>query len=147
MKKLLSVILMVTLVLSLVACGGGSKDTPPSNVGESNDNNAEIKDSVTQVTSAEVKPAVNGVLTISIGNAAIVVNGTSVPTPYRLGDLEAAGVPKDESRKEIELASGDFFSPNLFLYIQSPSMPKQTTALLKPFATIDRIFLITSLDT
>ena len=126
MKKLLSVILMVTLVLSLVACGGGGKDTPPSNVGESNDNNAEIKDSVTQVTSAEVKPAVNGVLTISIGNAAIVVNGTSVPMPYRLGDLDAAGVPEDESRKEIELASGDFFSPNLFLdenedYVISPA--------------------------
>lgn len=125
MKKLLAIILAGLMVLSFAACGGG-KDTPPSGIGESTDNNSEKKDSVTQGASAEVKPAENGVLTISISNAAIVVNGTSVPMPYRLGELEAAGVPKDESRKEIELASGDFFSPNLFLdenedYVISPA--------------------------
>ena len=125
MKKFLSIILAGLMVLSLAACGG-SKGTPPSNIGESNDNDAEKKDSVTQGTSAEVKPAENGVLTIGIGNAAIVVNGTSVPMPYRLGELEAAGVPEDESRRSIELASGDFFSPNLFLdenedYVISPA--------------------------
>lgn len=124
MKKLLAIILAGLMVLSLVACGG--KDAPPSGIGESTDNKAEKKDSVTQGAPAEVKPAENGVLTISIGNAAIVVNGTSVPMPYRLGELEAAGVPKDESRKEIELASGDFFSANLFLdenedYVISPA--------------------------
>ena len=46
--------------------------------------------------------------------------------PYRLGELEAAGVPEDESRKEIELAPGDFFSVNLYLdenedYVISPA--------------------------
>lgn len=46
--------------------------------------------------------------------ADIVVNETAVPMPYRLGDLEAAGIPGDESRKEIELAPGDFFTANLF---------------------------------
>lgn len=125
MKKILALLLTGLMALSLAACGG-SKGTPPSNIGESNDNNAEKKDSVTKGTSAEVKPAENGVLTISIDNAAIVVDGTSVPMPYRLGELEAAGVPEDESRKEIELASGDFFSPNLFLdenedYVISPA--------------------------
>ena len=124
MKKLLAIILAGLMVLSLVACGG--KDALPSGIGGSADNKAEKKDSVTQGATEEVKPAENGVLTISIGNAAIVVNGTSVPMPYRLGELEAAGVPEDESRKEIELASGDFFSPNLFLdenedYVISPA--------------------------
>lgn len=75
---------------------------------------------------AEIKPAENGILTIDLENAAIVVNGTSVPMPYRLGELESAGVPTDESRKEIELAAGDFFSANLFLdenedYVISPA--------------------------
>ena len=63
---------------------------------------------------------------IGIGNAAIVVNETAVPMPYRLGELEAAGVPGDESRKEIELAPGDFFTANLYLdenedYVISPA--------------------------
>jgi len=35
--------------------------------------------------------------------------------PYRLGELEAAGVPADESRSEIQLGVGDIFSANLYL--------------------------------
>jgi hypothetical protein len=44
-----------------------------------------------------------------------VINGTAVPMPYRLPALEAAGVPADESRAEIKLGAGDFFSANLCL--------------------------------
>ena len=107
MKKLLTIILAGLMVFSLAACGGA--DNP-----------------VSQGTPAEIKPAENGILTIDLENAAIVVNGTAVSMPYSLGELESAGVPTDESRKEIELAAGDFFSPNLFLdenedYLISPA--------------------------
>ena len=111
MKKMIAFLLAAVMLLSLAACGGGDKPansesgTTPSGTGETTGN----------ATEAEIKPAESGVLTISLGNATIVVNGTAVPMPYRLGELEAAGVPEDESRKVIELAPGDFFSANLYL--------------------------------
>ena len=122
MKKMIAFLLAAVMLLSLAACGGGDKPansesgTTPSGTGETTGN----------ATEAEIKPAESGVLTISLGNATIVVNGTAVPMPYRLGELEAAGVPEDESRKVIELAPGDFFSANLYLdenedYVISPS--------------------------
>ena len=122
MKKIMAFLLAAVMLLSLTACGGGDKPasseqgTTPSGTGETTGS----------ATEAEIKPAEDGVLTISLGNATIVVNGTAVPMPYRLGELEAAGVPEDESRKEIELASGDFFSANLYLdenedYVISPA--------------------------
>ena len=122
MKKIMAFLLAAVMLLSLTACGGGDKPasseqgTTPSGTGETTGN----------ATEAEIKPAEDGVLTISLGNATIVVNGTAVPMPYRLEELEAAGVPEDESRKEIELASGDFFSVNLYLdenedYVISPA--------------------------
>ena len=125
MKKFLSVILTITLVLALAACGG-VKDTNPSGIDETTDNNAVENDSVKQGAPAEIKPAENGILTIDLENAVIVVNGTSVPMPYRLGELESAGVPTNESTRAIELAPGDFFSVNLFLdenedYVISPA--------------------------
>ena len=124
MKKLLSIILAGLMTLPLAACGSG-KDTPPSGAGHTTDNAPE-KDPATQGAQAEIEPAENGTLTIRIENAAIVVNGMAVPMPYRLGELEAAGVPADESRREIALAPGDFFSANLFLdenedYLISPA--------------------------
>ena len=122
MKKMIAFLLAAVMLLSLAACGGGDKPansesgTTPSGTGETTGN----------ATEAEIKPAENGVLTISLGSATIVVNGTAVPMPYRLGELEAAGVPEDESRKVIELAPGDFFSANLYLdenedYVISPA--------------------------
>ena len=122
MKKIMAFLLAAVMLLSLAACGGGDKPansesgTTPSGTGETTGN----------ATEAEIKPAESGVLTISLGNATIVVNGTAVPMPYRLGELEAAGVPEDESRKVIELAPGDFFSANLYLdenedYVISPA--------------------------
>jgi len=50
-----------------------------------------------------------------MANIAVEINGASVPMPYNLKALEAAGVPADEARSEIELAAGDFFSANLYL--------------------------------
>ena len=122
MKKMIAFLLAAVMLLSLAACGGGDKPansesgTTPSGTGETTGN----------ATGAEIKTAESGVWTISLGNATIVVNGTAVPMPYRLGELEAAGVPEDESRKVIELAPGDFFSANLYLdenedYVISPA--------------------------
>ncbi|MBQ4527729.1 MAG: hypothetical protein II998_06635 [Clostridia bacterium] len=102
MKKFLSIILALLMVLSLAACSGDA-------------NKKSGKDSAAQDKQEEIKAAVEGVLTVGIANAAIEVNNTSVPMPYILGDLESAGVPVDESVKEVELASGDFFSANLYL--------------------------------
>lgn len=131
MKKIIAFLLAAVMLLSLTACGGGDKPTnsdpgtTPSGANETT-GDAVGKDTVPQGVSTEVKPAENGILTIGLGNAVIVVNGTAVPMPYRLGELEAAGVPKDEYRKEIELAPGDFFSINLYLdenedYLISPA--------------------------
>ena len=122
MKKMIAFLLAAVMLLSLAACGGGDKPansesgTTPSGTGETTGN----------ATEAEIKPAESGVLTISLGNATIVVNGTAVPMPYRLGELAAAGVPEDESRKVIELAPGDVLSANLYLdenedYVISPA--------------------------
>lgn len=121
MKKVLSILLVGLLVLSLTACGGG-KDVRPSDTDHTTQPAPEI-DSEPQ---GAIKPAENGVLTISLESVAIVVNGTAVPMPYRLGDLEKAGVPEDESRRAITLAPGEFFSANLFLdenedYLISPA--------------------------
>ena len=128
MKKIIAFLLAAVMLLSLTACGGGDKPAnsePGISTGETTDNSTE-KDSAPQGAPAENNPAEDGVLKIGIGNAAIVVNETAVPMPYRLGELEAAGVPGDESRKEIELAPGDFFSANLYLdenedYVISPA--------------------------
>lgn len=140
LEKIIAFLLTAVMLLSLTACGSGKDNTPsdntdkpvnsdtsttPSETGETTGNAAE-KDSAPQGTPAEIKPAEDGILTIGLGNAVIVVNGTAVPIPYRLGELEAAGVPEDESRKEIELAPGDFFSVNLYLdenedYLLSPA--------------------------
>ena len=116
------------MLMSLTACGGGDKpaNSEPTTIPSGTSDNTTVKGSEPQGASAEIKSVVDGVLTIDIGNAAIVINETAVPMPYRLGELEAAGVPGDESRKEIELAPGDFFTANLFLdenedYLISPA--------------------------
>ena len=125
---MIAFLLAAVMLLSLTACGGEDKPAnsePGTSTGETTDNSTE-KDSASQGEPAEIKPAEDGVLKIGIGDAAIVVNGTAVAMPYRLGELEAAGVPGDESRKEIELAPGDFFSAILYLdenedYVISPA--------------------------
>lgn len=119
MKKLLSVLLIGLLILSLVACGG--KNTPPAGT----DHTTEAPTEKEPAPQEGIKPAKDGVLTINLEDVAILVNGTAVPMPYRLEELEKAGVPGDESRRAITLAPEDFFSANLFLdenedYLISP---------------------------
>lgn len=118
MKKYAALILAFVMVLTLAACGGESakpQNDPDSSVSATPEDTA-TPDSASpqQDTPAELKSE-GGTLTVSAKDIAIVVNGTPVPMPYRLGELEAAGVPADESRSGIELGAGDFFSANLYL--------------------------------
>ncbi len=68
-----------------------------------------------QSPSGSIAPAVGGTLTLGKGDVAVVVNGTSVPMPYSLKELEAAGVPADGDRDGTTLNAGDYFSANLNL--------------------------------
>ncbi|MBR1690654.1 MAG: hypothetical protein IJ713_07765 [Oscillibacter sp.] len=131
-EKMFAIIIAVVMALTLAACGGGNsgsnapQQNTTSNPVESSSpetpaaNNTPapsepVQEPVQQTASSEIAPATDGTLTISAADVAVVVNGTSVPMPYHLKALEAAGVPTDESRSEIELGAGDFFSANLYL--------------------------------
>ena len=117
MKKILALILAVIMVLSLAACGEkpqsstAPQEEPAS--AESSEGSAETPEQPT--VSGGFAPATDGTITISKADVAIVINGTAVLMPYKLADLEAAGVPADESRSSIELGAGDIFSANLYL--------------------------------
>ena len=117
MKKVLLIMAVTAIGLGLVACGEKQpvdEGQPPlpavtSNTEVSNDLPTE---NLTETTSASTS---TGTLTLSKADIAVVVKGTSVPMPFKLKDLEAAGVPADESRNEIQLGAGDIFSANLNL--------------------------------
>ncbi len=126
MKKIITLILAAALVLSLAACGGKSdggaapQQAPASNAAESNSPAAPAESSAPsepaqQSAPGGLAPAADGTLTVGKADVAIVVNGTSVPMPYQLKALEAAGVPADADRDAITLNAGDFFSANLYL--------------------------------
>lgn len=128
MKKYIMLILAAVMALSLTACGGKTDDSnspqqsSSSNSVENNSSAAPDKNNtpapsapIQQSSSGKIAPAKDGTLTISSADIAVVVNGNSVAMPYHLKDLEAAGVPADASRSEIELGAGDFFSANLYL--------------------------------
>ncbi len=111
MKKLLLMMAVTVVGLSLVACG--EKTNVENNVQQEVTSNTESTNNTineTQTTSSSA-----GTLKLSKSDIAVVVNGTKVPMPYKLKDLESAGVPKDDTRDEKELAAGDFFSANIFL--------------------------------
>ena len=130
MKKVFALILTLALILSLAACGGSapaasqaapassaaapaSSEAAPAAAPESSA--APETPAAPAAAPGAIAPAENGTLTIGIGNAAIVVNGTAVPMPYKFMDLVAAGVPADESTKDAELGSGSFWTLNLYL--------------------------------
>ena len=128
MKKYIVLILAAVMVLSLAACGGktGGGSTPQqeqgSNTAEDDsasapaENDAPAPQAPAQPSASDrIAPAEDGTLTLSRADIAVVVNGTTVPMPYKLRELEAAGVPSDASRSDIELSAGDFFSANLYL--------------------------------
>lgn len=128
MKKYIALVLALIMALSLAACGGkadGSNAPQQSSSSNSAGNSSTAapaenntpapSEPIQQSSSGEIAPAKDGTLTVSKADIAIVVNGTSVPMPYGLKDLEAAGVPADADRDGIQLNAGDFFSANLYL--------------------------------
>jgi len=126
MKKIITLILAAALALSLAACGGKSdggaapQQAPASSAAESSSPAAPAESSAPsepaqQSAPGGLAPAADGTLTVGKADVAIVVNGTSVPMPYQLKALEAAGVPADADRDAITLNAGDFFSANLYL--------------------------------
>ena len=128
MKRLFALILAAVMVFAFAACG---EKTEGNNVQQQNTASGSAGSDSTAAPAAEnapsaaepqqadapggISPAKDGTLTISKADVAVVVNGTSVPVPYNLKELEAAGVPADESRSEIKLGAGDFFSLNMYL--------------------------------
>ena len=128
MKRLFALILAAVMVFAFAACG---EKTEGNNVQQQNTASGSAGSDSTAAPAAEnapsaaepqqadatggISPAKDGTLTISKADVAVVVNGTSVPVPYNLKEMEAAGVPADESRSEIKLGAGDFFSLNLYL--------------------------------
>lgn len=125
MKKFLGMMIAIVMVLALVACGEKPTDNSAlqqntgSNQAEGNNSSvvtpAENNTSTAPAPAEGITNAKDGTLTLSKADLVVVVNGTSVPMPYKLKDLEAAGVPADESRDAIELGADDFFTANLYL--------------------------------
>ena len=62
-----------------------------------------------------VGTAVNGVITVSSADFAIVINGTTVSKPYRYADLVAAGVPADENVAGTQVSANGTYGVNLYL--------------------------------
>ena len=123
MKKTMTLIVTTILGLSLVGCGGSgpaassaAKSSAVSSAASQAQTAASssVSSSAASATSG-IDKAKEGILTISTGDIAIDIKGKKVAMPYRLSELEAAGLPKDDSRKSIKLGAGDFFSANLFL--------------------------------
>ncbi len=126
--KEVGMMLAVVLLLALSACGGKTEGTasPQQAASAANTMAAAASESSMSAASASPAPAqqgepgkavsaADGTLTLRKADIAVVVNRTAVPMPYHLKELEAAGVPADETRSGIELGAGDFFSANLYL--------------------------------
>ena len=113
MKKIFLVLFAVIMMIALVACGEKNDENVTSTNIDANTNT--VSENTEPITSKGIAPANNGTLTISKDDLAVVVNGTSVKMPYKLKELESAGVPADESRNEIKLDVGGLFSANLYL--------------------------------
>ncbi len=128
MKKIIAMILAVLMLLALTACGGNTEGgtAPANSASGSAENNgaaaapAESSEPAAsepeqESSSGGIAPATDGTLTIGKADIAVMINGKSVPMPYKLKELEAAGVPADEARDGTELNPGDFLSASLYL--------------------------------
>ena len=135
MKKVFAMILAVVMVLSLAACGGEASkptDAPtaaptakPTDAPTAAPTDAPTAAPTEEPTAAPTEPqnddpasvekAVDGMLTLSTANLAIVINGNTVSMPYRLSDIMDAGITVEDFIQEMELAAGDFFNPNIFV--------------------------------
>lgn len=128
MKKLFLTLLAVMMVFALVACGEKKTEdeqtqNPASENAAQENNETNVENAPVDTApapaqdsaSAPVEPAKDGTITLSKADLAVVVKGTSVKMPFKLSELEAAGVPADESRSSIKLGAGDIFTANLYL--------------------------------
>lgn len=146
MKKGIALALAAVMLLPLAACGGkpaAGSTSQPQTVSESNGqapapaSSSTVETSAPQdstpekapaapVESAGIAPAENGTLTLSMADIAVVVKGTPVPMPYRLQALADAGVPVDESYKDLEVTPDGYYNISLYLdenqdYVLSPA--------------------------
>ncbi len=137
MKKPLALIITTILGLSLAGCTGSAPAASSSAVSKASSASPAAASTASQARSASsseaastassgIAKAQDGVLTVSTADIAVDIKGKKVAMPYRLGELEAAGVPKDDSRSGIKLGAGDLFTANLFLdsnedYVLIPS--------------------------
>lgn len=126
MKKILAMLLAVLLLLSLAACAGDApkptdppaKPTDPPTAPPTKPTDPPTDpptEAPTKPDPASVGKAVDGMLTLSTANLAIVINGNVVPMPYRLSDIISAGIAVEDFIQEMELGPGDFFNPNIFV--------------------------------
>lgn len=132
MKKFLAIIPAAAMLLSLAACGNednltnsttsNSASTPsnsaptPSTTPSNNEN--ESKEPTVESDSSivpSVGKATEGTLELSTANFTITINDTAVPVPYYLNELIDAGLLPNEALEDIELGSGDYFSPNIYI--------------------------------
>ena len=115
MKKMMRTALMATMAFALLllpACGGGSDDGAQAPAVEESSG---AGTAAGEEVSTDFAPAVDGVLTLKMANAGIIINGTGVAMPYTFAELEAAGVQNTEDLRSIEMGAGDFYSVNMFL--------------------------------
>lgn len=118
MKKMMRTALMVTMsfaILLLPACGGGGSDDGAQAPVVEENGGADEGASTGAAISTDFAKAVDGKLTLKMENAGIMINGTGVALPYAFEELAAAGIQNADDLRSIELASGDFYSVNMFL--------------------------------
>ena len=116
MKKMMRTALMATMAFALLllpACGGGSDDGAQAPAVEEESGSAGT--AAGEDVSTDFAPAVDGVLTLKMANAGIIINGTGVAMPYTFAELEAAGIRNADDLRSIEMGAGDFYSVNMFL--------------------------------
>ena len=115
MKKMMRTALMATMAFALLllpACGGGSDDGAQAPAVEESSG---AGTAAGEEVSTDFAPAVDGVLTLKMANAGIIINGTGVAMPYTFAELEAAGIRNADDLRSIEMGAGDFYSVNMFL--------------------------------
>ena len=115
MKKLLTIVLVSVMMFSLTACGDDKVEKSVADEVISSQSSQAEETSALQEASGEIVSAQDGEFVLSSKDIAVVVNGTAVPMPYNLVELEAAGVPVNADFREDELTSGSSFGLNLYL--------------------------------
>ena len=116
MKKMMRTAMMATMAFALLllpACGGGGSDDGAQAPAVEEESSAGTFEG--EEVSTDFAPAVDGVLTLKMANAGIIINGTGVAMPYTFAELEAAGIRNAEDLRSIEMGAGDFYSVNMLI--------------------------------